>query len=118
MFRDEDAWSRLAGARPTASLGLEYKVRIRRSYRSGSATDSGRYEKDTAEGLKTHAFVRAATQQPDDARAFTITRAKALIVSRATKYWVRLGCSAASNTSYPREHPKAREADIRFVEMW
>jgi hypothetical protein len=41
---------------------------------------SGKIEKETPEGLKTHAFIRADTYANwDDAVAFTITKAKQII---------------------------------------
>ena len=79
------AWSRLAGAAPDAPAApvVEYKgYRIRPApYRSGNAYQTaGAIEKDTAEGLKSHAFIRADTHASrDDAIAFTISKAKQLI---------------------------------------
>ena len=79
------AWSSLTGpgsGEPPAAA-VEYKgYRIRPApYRNGSAYQTaGAIEKDTPEGLKTHAFVRADTHaRHEDAVAFTIGKAKQLI---------------------------------------
>ena len=81
------AWGRLAGGgaardEPPAPP-VEYKgYRIRPTpYCSNSHYQTaGTIEKDTADGVKKHEFVRADTYTSrDDAIAFTITKAKQLI---------------------------------------
>ncbi len=62
---------------------VDYKgYRIRPTpYLNGSAYQvAGTIEKDTADGVKAHPFVRADTcQSRDDAVAFTITKAQQII---------------------------------------
>jgi hypothetical protein len=79
-------WARLAAG--GAATGppvetVEYKgYRIRPApYLSGSQYQTaGSIEKDTAEGVKEHRFIRADTYASrDDAIAFTIAKAKQLI---------------------------------------
>ena len=79
------AWNSLSapGSGEPPAAAVEYKgYRIRPApYRNGSAYQTaGSIEKDTAEGVKTHAFVRADTHAlREDAIAFTINKAKQLI---------------------------------------
>jgi len=80
------AWSRLAGeggAAESAEEPVEYKgFRIRPApYRTdGLYQTAGIIEKDDAEGVKQHRFVRADTHQTKDAAvAFTISKAKQII---------------------------------------
>jgi hypothetical protein len=80
------AWGRLFG-RQTAGEAeappVEYNgYRIRPApYRTnGHYQTAGVIEKDTAEGLKQHRFVRADSHPSrDDAVAFTVTKAKQII---------------------------------------
>jgi len=83
------AWARLmsqAGSRGSdepAAAAVEYNgYRIRPApYRTnGQYQTAGIIEKDTAEGVKQHRFVRADTHQSrDDAVAFVISKAKQII---------------------------------------
>jgi hypothetical protein len=81
-------WARLS-SRPAGTASaptiepVEYKgYRIRPApYRSGSQYQTaGSIEKDTAEGLKKHDFIRADTYATEpDAIAFTVAKAKQMI---------------------------------------
>jgi hypothetical protein len=81
-------WARLS-SRPAGTASgptiepVEYKgYRIRPApYRSGSQYQTaGSIEKDTAEGLKKHDFIRADTYGTEqDAIAFTVAKAKQMI---------------------------------------
>jgi hypothetical protein len=66
-----------------AAAPVEYKgYRIKPApYRAtGHFQTAGTIEKDTAEGLKSHAFIRADTYAAyEDALAFTISKAKQII---------------------------------------
>jgi hypothetical protein len=66
-----------------AAAPIEYKGFriIPAPYRAGDQFQTaGTIEKDTAEGVKTHAFVRADTYASwDDAVAFTTSKAKQII---------------------------------------
>jgi len=79
-------WARLAAGGAAAGPPIEtveYKgYRIRPApYLSGSQYQTaGSIEKDTADGVKEHRFIRADTYASrDDAIAFTIAKAKQLI---------------------------------------
>src|SRR5262245_66234240 len=92
------AWARLAsGRRASESNGppiaaVEYKgYRIRPTpYRkNGQYQTAGIIEKDTAEGVKEHRFVRVDTHQSkDDAIAFVISKAKQIIDQQGDRIFV------------------------------
>lgn len=81
------AWGRLAGAGAThdhaPAQAVEYKgYRILPApfWSKTHYQTAGTIEKDTPEGVKKHAFIRADTYTSrDDAVAFAITKAKQLI---------------------------------------
>jgi hypothetical protein len=84
----KDAWNRLVGAgagesEQPAAEAVDYKgFRIRPTpYRSeGKYQTCGIIEKDTADGVKEHRFIRADTHPSrEDAVAFTIQKAKQII---------------------------------------
>jgi hypothetical protein len=79
-------WNRLAGAAPAdapAAAAVEYKgYRIRPTpYRTdGHYQTAGIIEKDAADGVKEHRFIRADTHQTLDAAiAFAVSKAKQII---------------------------------------
>jgi hypothetical protein len=71
------------GAEAKAAPSVEYKGYriIPAPYRAGDQYQTaGTIEKDTADGVKTHAFVRADTYPSwDDAVTFTTSKAKQII---------------------------------------
>src|SRR5262249_48665007 len=80
------AWSRLAGeggGAESAEEPVEYtapRPRPPSSRTAGLYQTAGIIEKDDAEGVKQHRFVRADTHQTKDAAvAFTISKAKQII---------------------------------------
>jgi hypothetical protein len=57
-----------------------YRIRPTPYWSNGHYQTSGTIEKDTADGVKKHEFIRADTYASrDDAIAFSITKAKQLI---------------------------------------
>ena len=93
------AWNRLAGGRAlgetdtAAAPAVEYKgYRIRATpYRNnGGYQTAGIIEKDTAEGVKEHRFIRADTHQGrEDAIAFAISKAKQIIDLQGDRIFVQ-----------------------------
>ena|SRR5262245_56432031 len=80
------AWSRLvgqgaAGEPPAATVEYNgYRIRPTPFRNNGQFQTCGIIEKDTAEGVKQHRFIRAdAYPGREDAIAFTVTKAKQII---------------------------------------
>ena len=81
------AWSRLAGG-GAASPGPEvptveykgYRIRPAPYLNGGQYQTAGVIQKDAADGVKEHRFIRAETHpSKDDAAAFAVTKSKQII---------------------------------------